>query len=67
MHASRTPHRAAHPTRGVRVDYVCGNDFRVQNHTGTELTLRVATTAAGTDPESEISLCRVRSIFSRFI
>jgi len=51
----------------VRVDYVCGNDFRVQNHTGTELTLRVATTAAGTDPESEISLCRVRSIFSRFI
>ncbi|HSU13056.1 hypothetical protein [Longimicrobium sp.] len=31
---------------GIRVDYVCGNDFRVQNHTGTELTLRVTTTAA---------------------
>lgn len=31
---------------GIRVDYVCGNDFRVQNHTGTELTLRFTTTAA---------------------
>jgi hypothetical protein len=30
----------------IRVDYVCDNDFRVQNHTGTELTLRFATIAA---------------------
>jgi hypothetical protein len=38
---------------GVRVDYVCGNDFRVQNHTGTELTLRVATTAADGSIDAE--------------
>jgi hypothetical protein len=30
---------------GIRVDYVCGNTFRVQNHTGAELTLTVTTTA----------------------
>ena len=30
----------------LRVDYVCGNTFRVQNHTGAELTLTIVTTAA---------------------
>lgn len=31
---------------GIRVDYVCGNTFRVQNHTGATLTLAVTTTEA---------------------
>jgi hypothetical protein len=32
--------------RMIKVDYVCGNRFRVQNHTGTSVTLAVSTTAA---------------------
>ena len=31
----------------IRVDYVCGNTFRVQNHTGAEITLTVVTTPTG--------------------
>jgi hypothetical protein len=38
---------------GIRVDYVCGNTFRVQNHTGTDVTLAITTTAPGGAPETE--------------
>jgi hypothetical protein len=31
----------------VKVDYVCGNEFRVQNHSGAALTLAVETTRPG--------------------
>ena len=37
----------------VRVDYVCGNTFRVQNHTGTEVTLTITVTAADGATEAE--------------
>lgn len=37
----------------IRVDYVCGNTFRVQNHTGVEVTLSIATTAPGGAVETE--------------
>lgn len=34
------------PLTGIKVDYVCGNRFRVQNHSGAAVTLNVTTTAA---------------------
>ena len=37
----------------IRVDYVCGNTFRVQNHTGAEVTLTITTTAADGTIEAE--------------
>jgi hypothetical protein len=37
----------------IRVDYVCGNTFRVQNHTGTDVMLAITTTAPGGTPETE--------------
>ena len=41
----------------IRVDYVCGNTFRVQNHTGADLVLAVTTTdAAGTSETEDIGI-----------
>jgi hypothetical protein len=37
----------------IRVDYVCGNTFRLQNHTGANLTLTVTTTAPDGTTETE--------------
>ncbi|HEX8673696.1 MAG TPA: hypothetical protein VF710_17505 [Longimicrobium sp.] len=37
----------------IRVDYVCGNTVRVQNHTGAEITLTITTTPAVGDSETE--------------
>jgi hypothetical protein len=37
----------------IKVDYVCGNTFRVQNHTGADLTLSVTTTAADGTSQAE--------------
>ena len=37
----------------IRVDYVCGNTFRVQNHTGAEIMLAIATTAPDGTSETE--------------
>ena len=37
----------------IRVDYVCGNTFRVQNHTGADIVLTVATTDAEGATETE--------------
>lgn len=38
---------------GIRIDYVCGNTFRVQNHTRAALTLTVTTTDAEGASETE--------------
>ena len=50
----------------IRVDYVCGNAFRVQNHTGAEIMLTVTTTASDGTSEAEDHVVPAKGGWTQF-